>query len=209
MTDKKATTDFTEICKKCRHRKRCKAPCAPVESLLQQGNSTPFEVVVGDDILVMRPYHRKEVRESEMVYLHDIVETPTNEAQRAFSTANSSPFANYKPKLNMTGVFIDRFFFRMSYEDLAKKYDATAKKVRQLYFNSKTRIIDAVKRMDRLTYARQHLHELQNYTRPEQAWILYKALKLTVPEVAEVMGVSRSCVNNHLKKAAAERQELN
>jgi len=43
--------------------------------------------------------------------------------QQAFSTENDSPFSSFKPELKQTGIFVDRFFHKLSYEDLAVKYE--------------------------------------------------------------------------------------
>lgn len=50
-----------------------------------------------------------------------------------FTTEADSPFAGFNPDLKQTGVCIDRFFNKWSYEDLAVKYDPTAAGARKIY----------------------------------------------------------------------------
>ena len=50
---------------------------------------------------------------------------PARKSLEVFSTENDSPFAGFNPQLKQTGIFIDRFFNKASYDDLAVKYDVT------------------------------------------------------------------------------------
>jgi hypothetical protein len=68
--------------------------------------------------------------------------------QQAFSTENESPFAEFKPSLKQTGIFIDRFFHAFSYSDLAKKYDMSVNTARKTYHNSIKRVLSVIHAMD-------------------------------------------------------------
>ena len=64
----------------------------------------------------------REVPESMLVQKKEPGFEP-GEVQQAFSTNNENPFAEFKPKLKQTGIFIDRFFHNWEYKDLAVKYE--------------------------------------------------------------------------------------
>jgi len=50
--------------------------------------------------------------------------------------------------LKITGIFIDRFFHKASYADLAKKYDMAEKNAKGTFHNSINRILAVIEAMD-------------------------------------------------------------
>ena len=64
----------------------------------------------------------REVPESMLVQRQEPGFEP-EEVQQAFSTNNENPFADFKPTLKQTSLFIDRFFHNWEYKDLAVKYE--------------------------------------------------------------------------------------
>ncbi|MEJ2672471.1 MAG: hypothetical protein P8168_09790, partial [Deltaproteobacteria bacterium] len=65
-----------------------------------------------------------------------------------FTTEAKSPFASFKPDLKQTGVFIDRFFNKWSYADLAVKYDTTVEGARKIYQAAVKRLLNVVEALD-------------------------------------------------------------
>jgi hypothetical protein len=135
------------VCEKCSRREGCETPCRPVELCLAQDNLTVFEKTGvgenGEEITIIFARSR-EIPESMLPKISD----KTDELIDVFTTKAESPFAGFNPDLKRTGVFIDRFFNKWSYEDLAVKYDPTVKGARDLYHLAVKRLLDVVKALD-------------------------------------------------------------
>ena len=121
-----------DVCEKCSHREGCKNPCRPVELYLAQDNLAVFEKTAigenGEEITIIFARSR-ETPESMLPQISDKTDEPID----VFTTEAESPFAGFNPDLKQTGIFIDRFFNKWSYEDLAVKYDTTVEKARKVY----------------------------------------------------------------------------
>ena len=77
------------------------------------------------------------------------------DADPAFSTENATPFSTFNPDLKQTGIFIDRFFHKFSYKDLAVKYETSPYTARTTYHNAVKRIKDVLQIMDNYRTVKQ------------------------------------------------------
>ena len=197
---------FAEACSKCSHRKTCKKPCFFVEKYLNFENRKPFEENEGNFLTIMYPGSRKEIRTCEMHADEDSGEF-FGGTQLFFSTDNKSPFACAveNPKLKQTGIFIDRFFFKMGYKELSEKYDVSKSGISKLYDNAKKRIVKTVEAMDRADMALANGNQIVKMKRAVQAFLLHTAFGLSVNEVSKLMGVSHTLIVRNL---AATRDQL-
>jgi hypothetical protein len=139
------------VCQKCRKRKTCKAPCAPVELYLREDNLTAFQKNAigkhGEEIRIAMPRSR-ETQRSCLSGGDGDPRTSSKEAQ-AFSTENGNPFMSYEPNHKQTSVFIKRFFGKWSYEDIAKAHDLkTASAAMKLYHAAAKRLLAVIVEMD-------------------------------------------------------------
>lgn len=186
-----STPSYSGLCARCSHRKTCTSPCAPVEQLLSAGNRKPFERVSGETVIVF-PRSRREIRESDL----DTYEggKPTNRSAAVFSTDAGSAFATPEPTLKQTAIFIDRFFNRMSYADLAEKYDTTRSGVAKLYFNAKERMIKSIRAMDRADLAAANGRPLAAMPKAVRVFLLHTLFGLAVNEIARLLDISHSLV---------------
>lgn len=136
------------VCEKCARREGCDTPCRPVELYLAQENLTVFEKKAvgedGEEITIIYAQSR-QIRECELPRISDETDQPI---ETPFSTEANSPFAGFNPDLKQTGVFIDRFFNKWSYEDLAVKYDTTAEGARKVYHVALSRLQAVVEALD-------------------------------------------------------------
>ena len=89
----------------------------------------------------------REIPESSLVQRQDPDFEP-EEVQQAFSTSNENPFADFKPTLKQTGIFIDRFFHNWEYKDLAVKYDVTVNNAIKIYYAALKRLRAVLEAMD-------------------------------------------------------------
>jgi hypothetical protein len=136
------------VCEKCSRREGCETPCRPVELYIAQENLTVFEKTGigenGEEITIIFAQSKNFIRESELPQVSDKTEEPIE----VFTTEADSPFASFNPDLKQTGIFIDRFFNKWTYEDLAVKYDTTVPGVRRLYHTAVKRLLDVVEALD-------------------------------------------------------------
>jgi hypothetical protein len=135
------------VCEKCARREGCDTPCRPVELYLAQDNLTVFEKTGigenGEEITIIFARSR-EIPESMLPQISDKTEEPID----VFTTEAESPFAGFNPELKQTGVFIDRFFNKWSYKDMAVKYDTTAEEARKIYHAAVKRLLGVVEALD-------------------------------------------------------------
>lgn len=191
-----STPSYSGLCARCSHRKTCSTPCAPVERLLSAGNRKPFERVSGETVIVF-PRSRREIRESDL----DTYEEggkPTNKSAAVFSTDTGSAFATPEPTLKQTAIFIDRFFNRMSYADLAGKYGTTRGGVAKLYFNAKERMIKSIRAMDRADLAAANGRPLAAMPKAVRVFLLHSVFGLAVSEIARLLDISHSLVTRNI-----------
>lgn len=121
----------------------------------------------------------------------------TNIEQTAFSTENKSPFAAFQPKLKETGIFVDRFFHKFSYKDLAVKYDTTASSSIKLYHHAVTRILEVVKALDSNAdrkidgYLKRVQIRSGSIPKGQKWYLLNKLFGLRPSEIAEIEGLDK------------------
>jgi hypothetical protein len=121
----------------------------------------------------------------------------TNIEQVAFSTENNSAFAAFQPKLKETGIFIDRFFHRFSYKDLAIKYETSASNAIKLYHHAVTRILEVVKALDSSAdrkmdgYLRRVQTRSGSLPKGQKWYLLNKLFGLRPSEIAEMEGLDK------------------
>ncbi len=126
----------------------------------------------------------------------------SNKEQQAFSTENESPFSSFQPTLKQTGVFIDRFFHKLSYRDLAVKYDMTEKNAVSTYHNAANRVLAVLEAMDKrealtkqVDFWKKRVEERSGSLPKGQKWyLLNKLFGLRPSEIAELEGLDKkSC----------------
>jgi hypothetical protein len=115
--------------------------------LLAQDNLTVFEKTGigenGEEITIIFARSR-EIPESMLPQVSDKTDEPID----VFTTEAESPFTSFKPDLKQTGIFIDRFLNKWSYEDLAVKYDTTAEGAKKIYHAALKRLQAVVEALD-------------------------------------------------------------
>jgi hypothetical protein len=206
------TENYQGMCAKCSHRKSCKTPCAFVEQILKQDNRQPFFEYRGKDlndqpIIVAKSKNwRHETNETNLdqygkAYAGDKPE------QTPFNTDADNPFANYKPKLNQTEVFINKFFLGRSYDDIAAELAVNVDTVVSMFHHAQQRMIQALKfaddRQKTIDYYKSLLERNEKsfgkLPKGQRWFIMNRVIGLTVPEIAELEGATAHRVNNGIK----------
>jgi hypothetical protein len=202
--------DYSGACRKCSNRRACKAPCFFVEKYLEFKNRSPFE-----QNNVIFPDSRRTRRESDFEMLES--GKPSNGAVRAFSNWQNwiaefkggstpglhieqpSPFINgIDISLKQTGIFIDRFFHRMPYKELAEKYDTTVSGVAKLYVNAKDRIKKTVEAMDRVELAKSNGTPLAKMPKSMRVFLLHTVFGLSNGEISRLLGMHHTLVHRFI-----------
>ncbi|MBM4300781.1 MAG: hypothetical protein FJ121_04510 [Deltaproteobacteria bacterium] len=98
----------------------------------------------GEEISIIFAQSKKFIRESELPQVSD----KTGEPIEVFTTEAESPFGGFNPDLKQTGIFIDRFFHKWTYKDLAVKYDTTVEKARKVYQAALKRLQAIIEALD-------------------------------------------------------------
>ncbi len=143
-------TDIKDICPKCKKRKTCKVPCYPIENYLKRDNLTVYEKGQGDTVTVY-PRSREEHR-STLSAGEDKRGDPrlSSKETMAFSTEAENPFRSYVPNFKQTGIFIDRFFGKRSYADLAAKYEVSERSAHKIYYAGVQKLLAIIIQMDQV-----------------------------------------------------------
>jgi hypothetical protein len=208
-----------EICKECVHRPTCALPCRPVELHLAEGQAKLFErtyydVKSGRKLTVLYSNSRrslwdKEIRQSELKRKGD-----AEDKFDTFSTEAENPFASFNPKLQQTGIFIDRLIRRMPFEDIAVKYDlANEAAARDRCREAVLRLHSLLLAMDsqkQITTPAKRLEQQKDVPKSSQWFIMSRVLGMTPVEIAEFTGANASTVcsgiqNVHDQLAAGEK----
>jgi len=194
-----------EICPKCSKYRSCKLPCYPVQQYLAEDNLTVFEKTAvnehGEQVTVIYARSR-ETQQSTLSIGVDRSGDPrlTGEEQAAFSSENENPFSGFKPRLKQTGIFVDRFFKKAAYQDLAVKYDMTVENARKTYHNAVNRLREVITAMDtgevptkQVGYWRRKVEARSGSLPKGQKWyLLNKLFGLRPSEIAELEGIKGS-----------------
>ncbi len=186
------------ICQQCSHYDTCKTPCAPVARYISQDGLAVYEKTAigenGEEISIIFARSR-EIPESALPQISGENDDPIDSP---FTTEADSPFASFKPDLKQTGIFIDRFFNKWSYEDLAVKYDVTVEGARKLYHAAVKRLLDVVQALDGKEDSirdfgawRQMVEERSGSFPLGVKWfLLNKLFQMRPAEIARMEGVS-------------------
>ena len=140
----------------------------------------------------------REIPESSLVQRKDPDFEP-EEAQQVFSTNNTNPFADFKPKLKQTGIFIDRFFNNWSHRDLAVKYEISEHSAIKIYYAAVKRLRAVLEAMDNekehrnLEHWTKQVADRSGTLKKGQKWfLLNKLFGLRPSEIAEMEGMKGS-----------------
>jgi hypothetical protein len=194
-----------EVCDKCYYGTVCERPCRPVELYLKEGNLSVWTKKSIDkngreiEVIYSRSRERQQSTLSEGFDKRGDPRLSERE-QLAFSTENQSPFAHFKPELLQTGIFVDRFFYQMSYSDLAVKYEMSEDDCIKRYSYGVKRIMELLKAMDNPTFAtkqvdywKKKVDERSGSLPKGQKWyLLNKLFGLSPSQICELEGMKGS-----------------
>ena len=189
------------VCPKCYHYQRCRVPCYPVAEYLKRGNLSVFEKShtnpeTGETTTIIFSRSR-EMPESDLLHEFADTGTPADMVQRVFSDQAESPFAEFVPNVKQTGIFLDRFFHKLTYAHLAAKYETSPDTARKIYRNGVKRVLELLRMMDDKPRAmeqyQKQIEERSGKLPKGQKWFLLNKLFGIMPsEIAEMEGMKSS-----------------
>lgn len=134
-------------------------------------------------------------RESELSHSIDAQDIPLSKSIKAHSTENQeSPFKHHEPKLKMTGIFVDRFFKGLPYDDISVKYDVSVSMARSHYHKAVKKLERILEAMDSpemksMNFAREKVHGVGEIPKAQKYFLLNRLFGLIPTEIAEMEGV--------------------
>ena len=208
FTDQEA---MHKICSKCPHRESCKIPCSPVKEYLAHENRAVYEKTYTDEagqtisVIYSRP---KEINFSAFKREGDNDKNRPNKLEQALSTENESAFAHFEPNLKQTRLFIDRFFHKLSIDDLSIKYGMSKDKVHEYYNQAKKRVFDILEHLDSNRplklghYWKQIEARSGHLSRGRRYFLMNKALGLLPSQIAKLENANPDSVSILINRVA-------
>lgn len=199
------------ICRKCSHRERCKRPCGPVQEYLAHENRAVFEKTYTDEsgqtisVVYSRP---KEINFSAFQKEGDTPKNRPNRLEMALSTENESAFSSFTPDLKQTRLFIDKFFFKMSLDDLAAKYEMSKDKVSEYYIQARKRLfalleaLDSQKRIKLDHYWALIKERSGSLPKGQRYFLMNKIFLLTPQQISEIENTSADSVGTLIRRTS-------
>ena len=196
--ERKIAIDFqlAGVCRKCDHHKSCRIPCIFVKRYLSENNPMPYEVNSGDFLAVLFPKSRREIYRTDFETFKDGEPKPT---QAAFSTETETAFLrDIEPQLKQTMIFTDRFFYRLTFAELSKKYDSSLSDISALYENAKRRLVKTIRAMDRIEFAKENGRPAVKMSKGVRVFLLHILFGLSNHEISGFLEISHSAVSRHI-----------
>ncbi|OEU66133.1 MAG: hypothetical protein BBJ57_00035 [Desulfobacterales bacterium PC51MH44] len=108
---------LTGACKDCSHFDMCVDPCIFIQNYLADSGLDTWEKhIKGEAGETITIFYGSKIVKNETFLLG--ADEPFKEDK---ILEGNNPFRHFEPKLIKTGIFVDRFFHKWSYEDLAVK----------------------------------------------------------------------------------------
>lgn len=188
-----------DVCPKCSHYATCETPCILLHrEINRRPEVKPFkeQYLHRENIIVLFHQHH-EVRFSDLPYLDGEEDKVPD-----FPDFGPDTWPPIEVTRKRTGVFLDRFFNKMSYEDLAVKYDLPdAKEARTVFARGQVRLMEIIRRMDSEPSRRlaETLRKTGRFSVRLKAFLLNKCFELSPTEVGQVLGIDRMSASKYIK----------
>jgi hypothetical protein len=117
------------------------------------------------------------------------------------STENESAWLGaVEPKLKQSGIFIDRFFKKMPYEEIAAKYNTSLSSAISLYVNARDRLVKTAVAMDRCEIANVNGKPLVEMTNQVRVFLLHALFGLSNGEICRLLGLHHGVVGRYINR---------
>jgi len=182
------------ICEKCKNRHECKTPCKAVNSLLWEDNR-----------VMERQYSDKIVCYPKTGEVH-FAEITDHQVDH-FSTDDAIPWAGVDFKLRKTGVFVERFFNKVSCKELAEKYGVKENSIVCMYKQAVEQLEKIIEVMDS---RREGIKATRGdrFTEEQKFFLLAAIFGFSQAEVARMFNRNRDTVNQKIKRMIDRYEDL-
>jgi len=185
-----------KLCENCEKRNQCTTPCKAVNAILWDQNQV-YERHYNDSIVVFPPFREVHFSAVNDYEIED------------FSNEDAFPWSSENCELRKTAVFIDRFFNRMSYEEMSEKYCAPINTLRSAYFKCVSRLEETISVLDtRREGIKAVMKQKDVFSEDQKYFLLVDVFGFTGKEVAEMFKKSRPTINKKVNRMREKYTEL-
>jgi len=197
---------FAGICKRCKRRKDCTTPCAPVELEVKPTSyGRVFErrrnIGRPDEYIAVFPQYK----EIQFANLYDPNAEDTS-LEIDFDAEKAKEIWHVPHMRKQTGIFIDRIFNKMSIEDLCVKYSCGESMVRTKLQRAQTRVVELLLEMDKGRVVRKCLgkNQIGYLSLAAKSFLLSTIFEMTNAEIARILESTRSTVEQGIARVKAK-----
>jgi hypothetical protein len=175
------------LCNDCGQRDHCQTPCKAVQEAMKQDNPGVMEKHTTRRIMVFpksREKHFTELSGPEADQMND---------------CDVFPWASAEHRLRKTVVFVERFFHKTSYRDLAERYHVRENTIVTIYRQA---IEQLAKMIEQLDSRREGIKAVQtkNFTDDQKAFLLVEVFGFNRVEVARMFKRDHKALCSRLKR---------
>ena len=191
------------MCGKCKKRNTCSSLCAFAEKYTSQDGQV-FEQESEDSIMVASKWNETPVSTMKSNAMFDNQDMQNNFLESQFSTEGENPFSSFKPHHKKTAVFIHRFFYGWSFDDIAEKFGFKDKDAaRSIYFGQARKlrmglnlIDDRKKHQANAATAMKNSPVMQQLNNAQKDYLLYTVFQLTIDEIVKLTGRNKDTIRS-------------
>lgn len=202
-TDKKQVPTEYTACGDCPGRPSCKTLCKKIQAVINDGASGG-EKIHPDHIELFPTFHL----ESNFASLPQ--ESHGGRPFRAVEGFIDGVQLNTDClETNMSTVFVEIFFNKRSFQDLADQLGVEFSTIHSYFMRSCERIEQIVKLLDSKQQAVKYSRQMLKFDDNEKIWLLKSVFGFSNDEVADILGMSRTAVKRRgMKKNKEYREKL-
>ena len=199
------------ICQKCRKRKTCTEPCAPVEMYINQDGRLDHEKKFNGNSLML--YHRKREKPISTILSNFNIDLDRIKIDEIMSDENRFPFSEFSPELLQTKIFLLRLY-GISNQEIADYFNMKSHDVRNIFNACKDRFLIALKLMDDRKKICSHATAIVSRQEEKtgkipsmkKQFLLSKLFDLTPREIGKILKIRTSTVMGNLKLFSEKNQ---
>ena len=153
---------------------------------------------------MVHPVNETPVSTMKSNAMFDNQDMQNNFLESQFSTEGENPFSSFKPHHKKTAVFIHRFFYGWSFDDIAEKFGFKDKDAaRSIYFGQARKlrmglnlIDDRKKHQANAATAMKNSPVMQQLNNAQKDYLLYTVFQLTIDEIVKLTGRNKDTIRS-------------
>lgn len=178
-----------QLCSDCEKRDTCTKPCDQIEVILKRGNKAVMEHRYADRIVFYS--QGKEISFADLKD-YDVDRFTYDDIEDLFKSTDT--------RVRKAGIFIDRFFNKMSIEDLSEKYKTSRNNISCMYRDAVKQIFKIISVLDQRRTGIKAISPKSQFTEDEKCFLLVYVFGFSCAETARMMNRSRRVLNKRIKR---------